>query len=294
MLCDRNRLGVVVLSSLMMAACSSSSDDSAMPAAGGSMGSGGAMGTGGSTGDATAPADAHLRVAHFAPDAPAVDVCLRPHAASGAFSIGPVLKSLSVTAGLSYPQVTAYVPVPAGQYDVRIVAPNAADCATALAGLPDITDLPSLPAGAYATVAAEGLLMSDAGPGFGLHAYVDDHMVDAAKIKLRFVHASPGTPSVDVGLGTGESFVALFSNVAFGAAGTPAYLETSPVSSATVVARPAGTQTDALVIPGVSIPAGAIVTAFAIGNAAGAPLKTDICIDLDTAKAPLSTCSVLP
>jgi len=67
-----------------------------------------------------------------------------------------------------------------------------------------------------------------------LHAYIDDHWVTSGKIKLRFVHASAGTPSVDVGIGAGSSFAALFSNVAFGSLGMGAgidaqgYLEISP------------------------------------------------------------------
>jgi hypothetical protein len=72
------------------------------------------------------------------------------------------------------------------------------------------------------------------------------------------------------------------------------YLETSPVSNVTIVARPTGTQTDALVIPGAAIAAGGIVTAFAVGNAAGAPLKVQLCSDVDTSKSPLSNCSLVP
>ena len=82
-----------------------------------------------------AAAAALVRVAHLSPDAPAVDFCIAAHGTTS-FS-GPVLKGASLTAGLSYPSVTQYLPVPAGQYDVRLVAPNAADCHTSLAGLAD-------------------------------------------------------------------------------------------------------------------------------------------------------------
>ena len=150
------------------------------------------------------------------------------------------------------------------------------------------------------TVAAEGLLAADAGQKFGLHAYIGDHSVTSGKIELRFVHASAGTPSVDVGIGIGSSFAALFSNVAFGSFGMGSgidargYLETSPASNVTIVARQTGTQTDALVIPSVTIAEGGIVTAFAVGNAAGAPLKVQLCSDVDASTAPWSNCSLVP
>jgi hypothetical protein len=103
-------------------------------------------------------------------------------------------------------------------FDVRIVAPGSTNCATSFGGLPDVTNLPALPAGSSATIAAEGELNPGDGGGqpFGLKAYIDDATVTAGKAKLRFVHASSGTPAVDVGLGGGVLFTPVFTNVAFG------------------------------------------------------------------------------
>lgn len=96
-----------------------------------------------------APRLAQLRIAHLSPDTPAVDVCLAP-AGSRAFD-RPLLRTLGAP-GLSYPQVTAYVELPAASYDVRVVHASAASCATPV--IPDATLAPA--AGATATVAAIG------------------------------------------------------------------------------------------------------------------------------------------
>ena len=45
-----------------------------------------------------------VRVAHLAPDAPAVDVCVRPAGAMSWAGVRPTLAGLGVAAGLSYPQ----------------------------------------------------------------------------------------------------------------------------------------------------------------------------------------------
>jgi hypothetical protein len=65
-----------------------------------------------------------VRVAHLSPNAPAVDVCLRPASAMGFGGVRPTLASNMVAAGLSYTQVTAYLSVPAGAYVARLVAPG--------------------------------------------------------------------------------------------------------------------------------------------------------------------------
>jgi hypothetical protein len=249
-----------------------------------------------------AAATGSLRVAHLSPGAPAVDFCIAPHGTQ-TFT-GPIMKSLGVTAGLAYTQVTKYLTVNAQQYDVRLVAPNAASCSTPLvAGLPDFTSLPAIPANGYVTVGAIGVIGNATTP-FTLKAYADDGSVAATKEKLRFVHASPGTPAVDVGLGSGTAFTPVFVNVAFGdaaAAGSGAlvgangYATTDPLTAVTISARVHGTTADALVVPGVTLAAGTISTAFAIGEIGGAnPLKVLLCGDQPPAGALLSTCAQAP
>lgn len=254
----------------------------------------GAGGSGGAGGGAAATAN--VRVAHLSPDAPAVDFCVT---ADGTTFVGPVMKSLGDTDGLAFSEVTQYLPLPVATYTARLVAPNAADCSTSLGGLPDVTGLAVAADGSY-TVAAIGMLTPANGEQpFEVTAYGDDADVAAGKAKLRFIHASPDTPNVDVGVGAGAQFTAVFSNVAFSDAGDVAgksYLETDPLANVTVSARATGTTTDALVIPGVNLPAGAIATAFAIGKLNGdpSPLKVLVCVDNGDPVQSLTPCSVVP
>lgn len=244
--------------------------------------------------DAPSPS-VQVRVAHLSPDAPPVDVCLAP-AGSGSFT-GPVLEQAGGAAGLSYGQATRYLEVAAGTYDVRVVTATATDCASPI--VPDTTGA-TLPEGRAITVAATGLAAPGADqPGFALVPLVDETEVADGKAKVRFVHASPGTPPVDVGVGSGESFTPLFTAVPFGevdADRAPAgYLETDPLSDATLSARATGTSEDALVVPGVALPAGAIATVFAVGLLGGdPPLAALVCADDTAATSLLSECALVP
>lgn len=232
-----------------------------------------------------------VRVAHLSPGTPDVDFCVIPN---GGAPIGPVLKGAGDTDGLAYSEVTDYVELPEGTYDVRIVAPNAANCDEALAGLPDVTGVAVAANGVY-TAAATGVLI-DPGAGdedFAVQLYEDDLTSDAANVRVRFIHASPDTPNVDVGVGSGQNFTPVWTNVAFpsvGLVGGEAYVAIPPPTDATLSARATGTMTDALVLTGVTLPAGAVVTVFAVGNLDGdpEPLKALACID------GTGTCLLLP
>jgi hypothetical protein len=223
---------------------------------------------------------ARVRVAHLSPDAPAVDFCIAP-AGSGEFA-GPVLAGEGGLAGISYGKVTKYLDVRAEQYDVRLVAPASADCSQSLGGLADFTNLPVLPEGASATIAATGKHGHGSAP-FELRTYLDDAQVDAGKAKLRFIHASPGTPNVDVGLGGGVAFTPVFANVEYGGfqPHENGYITTTPLAGIELSARATGTTTDVLAIKPASLPDGAIATAFAIGELgnAQAPLRVLLCND---------------
>ncbi len=266
-------------------------------AGGGGTDSGGGGTDAGGGGTDAGKSGAHVRVAHLAPDAPAVDFCVAVHGTTS--FIGPVLKGAGAAAGLSFGTVTKYLDVPAAQYDVRLVAPGSADCAKSLAGLPDIVNLPALGDGVSATLAAEGELATGAVKPFGITPYIDDSTVAAGKAKLRFVHASPGTPAVDVGLGGGVLFTSVFTNVAFGAVstavGTNGYLETPPIAGAEISARAHGAITDVIAIKPAALPAGAIATAFAIGKIGDAthPLKVLLCVDNGAPTGVLGACTAV-
>jgi hypothetical protein len=234
---------------------------------------------------------ARVRVAHLSPDAPPVDFCLAP-AGTQAFA-GPVLGAAGDPLGIAYGNLTRYFDVDAIRYDVRLVAAGAADCNRAL--LPDVTDLPALPAGASATIAATGKLDHDGtGEPFAVRALVDDATVAAGQAKLRFVHASPGTPPVDVGLGGGVLFTPVFPNIAYGGvlASGNGYISTPPITGAEISARVTGTLSDVLSITPASLPAGTIATAFAIGQVgnAAAPLSVLLCLDSNPAHGYKTEC----
>ncbi|MFT3694560.1 MAG: DUF4397 domain-containing protein [Kofleriaceae bacterium] len=236
---------------------------------------------------------AHVRVAHLSPDAPAVDFCVASHGTND--FTGPILTQNGHLTGLPYANATKYFDLPADQYDVRIVAPNAPDCGTALGGLPDATNLPALADGVSATIAAEGLVAFGSPQAFTLKAYVDDTTVDATMAKLRFIHASPGTPAVDVGIGGGVLFTSVFSDIAYGNASvtTNGYVTTAPIHAAEISARAHGSLTDALAIKPAELPAGAIATAFAIGQLSDSSLRVLLCVDNAAPNALLSQCSVV-
>jgi len=248
-----------------------------------------------SAGTSSSSGEAQLRVAHLSPDAPAVDFCVAEHGTKN--FTGPVMATNGAAAGLSYSNVTKYISLPAKQYDVRLVAPGSSSCTTPLGGLADFTNLPALSAGGYFTVAAEGLASLGASTPFTLQAYVDDSSVDVGKAKLRFIHASPGTPAVDVGTGGGALFQALFKDVSYGAASgsNNGYVTTPPIPGVEISARAFGTTTDALSINPAVLPANAIATAFAIGelNSTTTPLRVLLCVDNGAPSGILSQCSVV-
>lgn len=255
----------------------------------------------GDTGSDTPAADTkiHVRVAHLSPDAPAVDVCVKPK--SGSAFVGPALKG-ALPAGLAFSKVTGYLDLAPGEYTARLVAPGAANCDTSLAGLPDY-NLPNLAAGTWATVAAVGEVTATPAT-FTVLPFVDSHDAPASgKITIRFIHASPTAPAVDVGLGEGAAFAKVWNNVSFKSVGTATgadangFLTTNPLSAAAVVVRPTGTTTDALVVKPVNAPAGAIVSAFAIGLLSGSGdkrLSALLCVDSAPASGGLANCARVP
>lgn len=267
--------------------------------AGGEGADAGATGGAGGGAGATPEQSAFVRVAHLSPNANAVDVCIKKTGAADSTFTGPILDA-SLPAGVAFAQVTAYLPVPAGSWTARLVAPDAKDCATSLAGLPDY-DLPALSGGAYATVAATGLVSGS--PGFTVQSFIDRRDVPADKIAVRFVHVSPGTPAVDVGYGIGASFAPIWTNVSFGKAGINAstdangFLVTDPLNSIVLSVRASGTTTDALVLPPVTFEATSAVSVFAIGVLGGASdthLSVLACQDVAKPSAGLTPCVRVP
>ena len=195
----------------------------------------------------SALADAHearVRVVHASPDAPAVDVWVN---GSVAFSNAP------------FKGITDYAKLEPGTYNVQVTPTGATEPVVIDADL-------ALETQTDYTVVAVGKLEN-----IEPLVLVDNNSAPAAgKAHVRFVHASPDAPAVDIAVAGGP---VLFANVAFKGVGD--YL---PVDAGTydLEARVAGTETVALSIPGVALENGTVYTIFAMGLLEGEPALTAV------------------
>jgi hypothetical protein len=226
-----------------------------------------------------------LRIAHLSPDAPPLDVCVAPHA-TAAFQ-GPLFAGLATgvngaapsddaqapdagVTGVAYARVSAYVSLPAGQYDVRLVAAVAGSCdvpwpagasppnATTEAGIEadasqEAADAAAVDgeAGAEATAPASAsqgvfslapntsatlLVAGDLSP-VGVDApltvtvLADDAILASGGAEMRAVNAVPSFASIDFGLGSGAEWLPLLTDVKFGAASAGVAADESAVDA---------------------------------------------------------------
>ena len=255
----------------------SGSTTSGTPQAGTTAGSGttgltGSSGSSGTTGTIGSPGIGYIRVANLSPDLPPIDLCFG--APNGNTFIGPVVHEATKTKDLvAFGTVTNYIAVPAGSYEVRVVAGGGLSCADT-AGNVRFKGSASVKAGQYATLAAVGLTSGT--PLVSLQHYTDDISTLLGKTALRFIHAAPAFPSVlnsavDVGLGTRTTVAPVFNNVRFAKIALPdsiidgnGYANVNPISDATVTLRPAGSTADTLSIGALRLNPNEANTAFFI------------------------------
>lgn len=199
---------------------------------------------------ASAGSDANVRVLHASPDAPAVDV---------------FVDGTEAISDLAFDAITDYVALPAGDHNIQVF-PASADGS----GDPVIDADVSLDGGSDYTVAAVGLL-ADIEPLL----LVDDNSAPAAgEANLRFVHASPDAPAVDI---YADGAGVVVPNASFKNASD--YLNL-PSGTYDLEVRAAGTETVALDLPGVSLEEGNVYTAFAVGLLDGDPaLNAKLTVD---------------
>lgn len=124
---------------------------------------------------APAAGQAWVRVLHGSPDAPAVDIYL-----DGA-KVGAPL------AGLTFGQISDYVPVPAGDHAIKVCA--SADATVCPIDVPSI----NLADGSKYTIAATDLLAN-----IQAQVLTDAPAANAEQTQVRVVHFSADTPAVDV------------------------------------------------------------------------------------------------
>ncbi|PWH19569.1 MAG: cell wall anchor [Ardenticatenia bacterium] len=183
---------------------------------------------------------ARVRVVHASPDAPAVDVWVNN---TKAFENAP------------FKGITGYAELDPGTYNVKVVPTGATEPVVIEANLPLVggKDYTVVAVGQLANI--EPLLLED-----------NNNAPAPGKAHVRFVHASPDAPAVDIAVAGGGPV--LFSNIAFKQASQ--YL---PVDAGAynLEVRLAGTNTVALSVPGVRLEDGTVYTIFAMGLAGGQP-----------------------
>jgi hypothetical protein len=129
-------------------------------------------------------ARAALRVAHFSPNVPAVDVFLKaPGVANDV--------SNRALAGVTFPADSGFLDLSAATYDASIAL------AGSLAGVIELNGA-VLARGTSTSVFAIGLLNGAGIQALRLAAYADNRSAVAGKAKVRVIHLSPDAPAVDV------------------------------------------------------------------------------------------------
>ncbi len=196
----------------------------------------------------------YLRVAHASPDAPAVDVRV---------------ENQTVLSNVTFGDVSDYLSLPAGTYNVSIVA-NGTETAV-------FDGAVTLEPRTVRTVAASGEVSEDANASdtaFAPALFDDDAFTPGAnQSALSVVHLSPDAPAVDVTAANGS--VVLADNVTFRNASD--YVSV-PAGNYTVEIRPAtaGNNESVVATANVSLDGGQAYSALAVGY-------------LDTEAAPADT-----
>lgn len=192
----------------------------------------------------TFAAGPRVRVVHASPDAPAVDVLVNGNAAF---------------TDLAFKEISSYAALDAGSYSVAVVPTGATtpQVISATLTLEADKDYSVIALNTLANIEPLVLEDNNAAPAAG-------------KAHVRFVHASPDAPAVDVAVKGGP---VIFSNVAFKGVGTY-----TPVDAGTydLEVRLAGTETVALDLPGIALSDGTVYTVFAMGLAGGQPALTAV------------------
>jgi len=184
------------------------------------------------------PDNARVRAAHLSPDAPAVDIWV-----NGAVA----------WANVPFKAVSGYANLPPGTYNIQVTPAGATTPVVIDANV-------TVEAGKDYTVAATNVLAS-----ITPLVLVDNNSAPAAgNAHVRFVHASPNAPAVDIAVAGGGPVV--IGNTAFGEASayTPVPAGTYPLE-----VRLAGTPTVVLSLGNITLEDGVVYTAFAVGLVGG-------------------------
>ncbi len=189
-------------------------------------------------------ARAALRVAHFSPNVPAVDVFLKaPGAANDV--------SNRALAGVTFPTDSGYLDLTAATYDASVAL------AGSLVGVIELNGA-ALARGTSTSVFAIGLLNGVGNQALRLAAYADNRSAVTGKAKVRVIHLAPDAPAVDVVvLANGAIAARAVTNLAF------------PDATATPLELDPGTYTLGIVPTGATTPVLPTAAGVSVTLAAG-------------------------
>lgn len=188
---------------------------------------------------AGASSAANLRVVHGSPDAPAVDILV-----NGATGPAPLTN-------FSFGDITPYVSIPAGVYDIGVAPTGTTNSVFDLNGF-------AIPAAGDFTVVALNRLAN-----FDVQLLTDDNTLDPNNARVRFFHGALDAPEVDiVAVDSGGNAIATLA--------TLNYRDVSGYASVAagvydLEVRLAGTTTTVLAINDLALNANTVYSAFALG-----------------------------
>jgi hypothetical protein len=201
---------------------------------------------------AAAADDAMVRVLHGSPDAPAVDVYVDGEKVGGEL------------AGLEFGDLSDYVALPAGTYDLKV-------CAAADETLcPIVADDVAVEAGAMYTIAATNVLAS-----IEAQIIADDPAPSDGETQVRVVHFSADTPAVDVL--TQDGATAVVDALAYPDATD--YLTLDPGAYDLKVCADADNSVCPLDPDSLDLASGTSYSVFAIGSLEGDSLTAVVAVD---------------
>jgi hypothetical protein len=209
--------------------------------------------------------EAKVRVLHGSPDAPAVDVYV-----DGA-KVGDPL------AGLEFGDISEYVSLPAGTYDLKVCA--SADATVCPIEADDVT----LEAATRYTIAATNVLAS-----IEAQVITDNPAPVAGKAKVRVVHFSADTPAIDVL--TQDGGTAVVDGLAYPDATD--YQTLDPGAYDLKVCADADNTVCPLDPGSLDLEAGAAYSVFAIGSLTADPSTLMAVVELDDIAGPDTATSV--
>jgi hypothetical protein len=221
-------------------------------------------------GDGAVTGSTQVRIAHLSPDSSPLDICIAPTGTTN-FS-GPLIVQSGLAGGISYANVTRYLTMTSGTFDIRVTAGGIDGCSVPF--VPDTLGV-VFPSGGTLTVALMGESAAAATTPFIVKRFVDDTTAASGQAALRYIQAAPELGTVDVGTVVTTTFTPLFSAVPYPnfvtGVGIDAqgYLTTAPlVPPTTIGVRKTGTATfvSGLLPDPPGVPANGVRTLFTIGG----------------------------